>query len=452
MSESTVACRVPFNFDAFITPREMDKFLERFKPKAKAANKNNGGGGFSFSLLGQNNAKFQGQGQSLGGSKALGKVIEVQLSDPGPLGIRVEKRPNSLGGAIVADVVSGSQGERAGLERGDILCFQGSDGQEEISYDLFLALAKSDQRPLCFEIRRIKTKSAALKGAGAAEDGKHRSAESFTRQQAVIAAAEKREREAKARNKRTKDATSKNLPALLSTEERRQIEEERLARMDSAVENQSEASKEAVEAAKRGEAKTAAQLGYNPYETNRVTAGQARTAAVAASHGTVGQSNTPNGEPAMPPLPEVRPPSDPTVATTASSGTSTTAHVRNTTTQPVAAVGLDFEKAYEAVVTSNRHDDVVGSFAILRKLILNATTKGQDEDEAQASKFRRVRLSNAKIKAAIVDVEGAFDLMVSVGFHLVEEDGESFLVFSKGTNGDSWIGTALSMMEKYEKS
>lgn len=61
---------------------------------------------------------------------------------------QVEKQPNSLGTAIVSDVVSGTQAQAAGLQRGDIVCFAGSNGQEEIMYDMFLELAQSSQRPL----------------------------------------------------------------------------------------------------------------------------------------------------------------------------------------------------------------------------------------------------------------------------------------------------------------
>ena len=60
----------------------------------------------------------------------------------------MEKRPNSAGTAIVATVIEGSQAEAAGIQRGDALCYAGSNGQEEIMYDLFLELAKSNQRPL----------------------------------------------------------------------------------------------------------------------------------------------------------------------------------------------------------------------------------------------------------------------------------------------------------------
>lgn len=90
---------------------------------------------------------FQGQGQSLGGSKP-GDVIAITLDQPGPLGVRVEKKSNTSASAIVNQVVPGSQAEAAGLQRGDILCFAGSNGQEEIMYDMFLQLAQSGQRPL----------------------------------------------------------------------------------------------------------------------------------------------------------------------------------------------------------------------------------------------------------------------------------------------------------------
>ena len=96
---------------------------------------------------------FQGAGQSLGGSKP-GQVISIVLPNAGPLGVRIEKKSNSSASAIVNQVVEGSQAEAAGLQRGDILCFAGSNGQEEIEYDLFLQLVKSGERP----IRKYKKK------------------------------------------------------------------------------------------------------------------------------------------------------------------------------------------------------------------------------------------------------------------------------------------------------
>lgn len=92
---------------------------------------------------------FHGTGQSLGGSKP-GTVIPIVLPQPGPLGVRVEKRKNSSSAtAIVHEVVPNGQAEQAGMQRGDILCFAGSNGQEEIMYDMFLEMAKaSTQRPI----------------------------------------------------------------------------------------------------------------------------------------------------------------------------------------------------------------------------------------------------------------------------------------------------------------
>jgi hypothetical protein len=90
---------------------------------------------------------FGGAGQSLGGSQP-GKVIAIVLADDGPLGVRVEKRPNSGGTAIVNQVVPGSQAEAAGMQRGDILCYPLSNGQEDIMYDMFLEMAQSAQRPI----------------------------------------------------------------------------------------------------------------------------------------------------------------------------------------------------------------------------------------------------------------------------------------------------------------
>ena len=90
---------------------------------------------------------FGGSGQSLGGSKP-GAVIDVVLVEQGPLGIRVEKKSNNSGSAIVSQVMEGTQAERSGLRRGDVLCFAGSGGQNEIPYQMFLDICKSQQRPI----------------------------------------------------------------------------------------------------------------------------------------------------------------------------------------------------------------------------------------------------------------------------------------------------------------
>jgi hypothetical protein len=63
-----------------------------------------------------------------------------------------------------------------------------------------------------------------------------------------------------------------------------------------------------------------------------------------------------------------------------------------------------------------------------------------------------VRLSNAKIKAAITEVHGALDVMLSVGFQLSEQDGESFLVYPPAEPGPDWLPDALDQMKRFETS
>jgi hypothetical protein len=407
-------------------------FFDRFKPGNKDKKKSlpNMNIFSKFQLPGQNN--FSGNGQSLGGSQP-GKVIDVQLDDPGPLGVKIEKRPNSQGTAIVAMVVPDSQAHKAGMQRGDILCFSGSNGTEEIMYDMFIQLAASDQRPLCFEIRRVQSKATKSASGNNSASSSSLSAEAYARKQAVIAAAEKRDKAHKSKLKplpKRKD----NLPALLSTAERQRLEEERLARVTEMAnqEPMTEASRKAREEAKNREAANAAQLGYNPYETSRATAGQARSATTAQSHGTMQGTSDGSGTAS---LPVVRPPAE-------------TPAIKEDMIP-----SSSFSEAFESVVTSNENAAAISSMGIMRKLIVNATTKGQNrDDEVSAAKFRRVRLANAKIKAAIVDVEGAVDVMLSAGFQLVEEDGESVLIFPPGATIEDWLPAALTQMERYEHS
>ena len=100
-------------------------------------------------------------------------------------------------------MVAGSQAEAAGIQRGDILCYAGTNGEEEIMYNEFLALAASAERPLVFDVRRVESK-AAKSDAGskpAAKSTGSSSAEAYARKQAVIAAAEARDKAHKAKTK-----------------------------------------------------------------------------------------------------------------------------------------------------------------------------------------------------------------------------------------------------------
>eukprot|EP00538_Stauroneis_constricta_P004712 CAMPEP_0119560702 /NCGR_PEP_ID=MMETSP1352-20130426/15674_1 /TAXON_ID=265584 /ORGANISM="Stauroneis constricta, Strain CCMP1120" /LENGTH=446 /DNA_ID=CAMNT_0007608751 /DNA_START=70 /DNA_END=1410 /DNA_ORIENTATION=- len=407
-----------------------------------------------ISKLGAGQRKFQGEGQSLGGSKP-GTVIPVSLDEEGPLGMQIEKRPNSEGTAIVARVVEGSQAERAGLQRGDIICFAGSNGQEEIMYTMVLELASSNQRPLQFDIRRIKRVGGAASAgsaggdvaaaaAAANKDGKlgaktkgGMSAEDHHRKQAMIAAAEAREKAHKAKQKPVSRG-GLGVGVKYKSEEQKRIEAERLELMKAQPES-AEAQK-AKAAVKAEEARLAAELGYNPYETAKSTAGQARNATTTTQHGSIQANNAGMQNSGMAAIPQVTSPVDPVSAGAASSSSSAA----------MAELPMEFQDAFTTLVTTNEATAVTSSLDIMQKLTNNATTKGQDEtDPEKAAKFRRVRLSNAKINAAVVQLEGAIDVMMSVGFQLHHEDGEDYLVYPSHVETPGWIREAISQMKNY---
>lgn len=415
----------------------MDKFLDRFKPKKPSASNNNNNNNnnpfssFFNNVTGGGTSSFSGTGQSLGG-KLPGQIVPIELSEPGPLGIKVEKRPQG-GTAIVSMVVPDSQAKRAGLQRGDILCFAGTEGREEIQYQEFLTLAQSNQRPLCLEVRRIPiktTNSSTLNSATAST-----SADAFARKQAVIAAAEAREKAAQRWSKPVARKTASTLLAEAGQSPSPADEYDDTPK--------SEAARQAAEAAKKKEAEYAAQLGYNPYEASKATAGQARNATVASKHGSLDSNSTSATQGNAPP--EVRPPRNPT---TAAEDDPPQASSHSASSLPPSPA---FEHAYETMITSNAHETAVSSMSILQKLVSNATTKGQAPGEA-AAKFRRVRLANPKISQAIVETEGALDLLMSTGFELKEEEGESVLVFPADTAGPEWLPSALAMMQQYATS
>jgi len=375
-------------------------------------------------------ANNRGGGQSLGGSKP-GKILDVSLGHAGSLGMEIEKQKNSSQStAIIAAVVPNSQAEKAGLQRGDIVCHPHSNGDEGIRYDQFIAMARSGSRPLIFQVRRIE--SSVLSGGDGYANSKSTagrvSADSYARKQAVIAAAEARDAKHKAKQKPLQK-TGKRMDDLNPNQQQTYEHNQT---------NDSEETRRAIAAIKQAEKDDAVKLGYNPYETNKMTSGQAKTATVVMTQGEISAGNVPSkiaaggGEPSSPGM--VNGPSDPTSQTEKPS--------------------QEFEQAFSTLVTSSNsdHSALLKSINIMRKLINNAITKGQQGSVEASTKFRRVRLSNPKIKEAIVDISGALDLMMAVGFVLIENDvdGETYLVFPTGAKGASWLGGALGMMESYE--
>eukprot|EP00980_Cylindrotheca_fusiformis_P004720 scaffold1004_cov105-Cylindrotheca_fusiformis.AAC.3 len=395
---------------------------------------NNNGGNPLGNMFGGRPRTFHGTGQSLGGTQP-GTVLPIVLMEPGPLGVRVEKRPNSAGStAIVNQIVPGGQAEAAGMQRGDILCFAGSNGQEEIMYDMFLEMAKSTQRPIHLEVRRISTLLDKQQKQQKQQQSSfnNQSADAEARRKAVIAAAEAREKKHKTQSKPMKQVTKSTL-----AKERQQQQELLAANNTNSLETEipiSEASRKAALAAKQSEAQVAAQLGYNPYETSRATAGQARNATTTVQHGAL-SSYSPDQQDELP-FPNVAPPRN---------ATEEDGDEDDTFGGPPPSE--EFQHAFATVLSDADKDKVRSSLTIMTKLLINATTK---QDEA---KFRKVRLANAKIKSAIVDMEGAIDLMMSCGFVLQEQDGESVLIYPEKEvyKVPEWIPAAIRQMEKAQK-
>lgn len=419
----------------------MQDFFDRFKPKKQqekgsvarnnnTTTNNNVFGNLLNGLSGGGGTKtFTGEGKSLGGSSQPGKVISIELHEPGPLGMSVEKRPGS-GTAIVASVLPNSQADRAGIKRGDILCFSGSNGKEEILHSMFVELAKaSDQRPLCFEVRRIETN--ATKAATAASTATSMTAEAYARKQAMVAAAESREKKFKQATKPVKTgfvpkSTTGNASSTGEYETTDINHQKPL----------SEASKNAMQLAKEKEMETAMQLGYNPYEVNTLTAGQARNAVATTSYGTLqNHSSTPTTNPSTvaATIPSVSTPHDP----------------GQQLLQVHQSPPPEFEHAFETMITANDNDNnkIRHGMSVLVKLITNATTKTD-------AKFRKIRLENPKIKESIIDLHGALEIMLLVGFQLTtdaENENESVLVYNKPEECVklSWVSTAIEQMESY---
>jgi hypothetical protein len=271
---------------------------------------------------------------------------------------------------------------------------------------------------------------------------KNASADAESRRKAVIAAAEARE---KKHIQKTKPIKSVTKTTLAREKQQQQILSNAAAAAaannSDQVSNEplSDQARQAAAAAKQGEAALAAQLGYNPYETARSTAGQARTATSAVQHGTMTAPGSAGDHlPSTAGAGVVAPPRD--------------AALPEAEEEPYIQVDLspDFEDAYALLASSDNEPAAIqSSCSIMKKLMINATTKGQMPGE-DAAKFRKVRLVNPKIKAALVDVQGAVEVMLSVGFSLDEQEGESVLIFPADYPGPEWLPTALRQLESLQ--
>uniref|UniRef100_A0A6S8X1G7 PDZ domain-containing protein n=1 Tax=Chaetoceros debilis TaxID=122233 RepID=A0A6S8X1G7_9STRA len=381
----------------------------------------------------------RGGGQSLGGKKA-GTIISVSISTPGSIGIQLEN--TSEGHAIIGKVVGGSAAELAGLQRGDIVCFPHTEGAREMEYRRFLDMAKSTVRPMVFDVRRVEINVASSSNQGRAD--------TYARKQAVIAAAEARDK----KNKIQKKPIGKSRE--LTAEEREKIqkkkdENEKINAIYMTKEPMSDEARKAVEAAKVDEAKHVAKLGYNPYEAARSTGKQGAVATASSKHGSIdapeanmssskGSGSVGNTGPGAGSKKS-------SSATTKKSNTSENPHPNLLT-----PIDPTFDVAFTTLVTASESPaELSKSLRIMRKLINNAVTGGQTDE-----KKRLVRISNPNkhIQAAINEQDGAIELMLSTGFLIGEkdEDNETYLIYPEGDSGPSWLPNALERLEQYENS
>jgi hypothetical protein len=439
----------------------MKGFFEKLQNKQKSAGTAN------------SSANHRGGGKALGGNKA-GIVLPIILSSPGPLGVRLENTND--GSAIVAQVTPGSTADIAGLQRGDIFCFGGSQGKEEIPYRMFLDMIRSSVRPITVDIRRMeslknslhKSQSDNTSTSGGGDGGGGGGvtvrrpvlrADAEARRLAVIAAAEARDRQNKESKKPIRKAGVE-----LTKEQREKIQMQREKRLAGEMMNGyktltkeplSEEAKKAVQDAKMQEAAHAAELGYNPYETMRGTGKQASSAVTTLHHGSLkshqgDKDNDDDGN--------------------GNGNGNENEHDKNGNIME--SIDPAFDEAF-AILVSNIHDDpsqtrsmsVKKSLRVMRKLIQNATVDGQTLDK------KRVRLSNPNphIEAAIHNVNGALDLMMSVGFVIMEQEEEegkkgtegvvsgvsssvteTFLIYPTNVVKPLWLSKALKQMEDYE--
>ena len=251
----------------------------------------------------------------------------------------------------------------------------------------------------------------------------------------MIAAAEAREKKHKSQTKSIKHVTKSTL-----LKQQQQMLQQQLPEAP-----QTEASRRAAEAAKQGEAHLAASLGYNPYEAINKTAGQARAATTTTQHGAITAPGSGCSGGSLPAIPAVAAPQDATTA----AASNDTAPIPEDPRFPY----HEFEEALAIILSSDQPASAKSGLKISKKLIVNATTKGQ-QPGAAGEKFRRVRLANPKIQAAIVDVPGNLPLLLSVGFELHPDDAnpdESLLVFPPGFGGPKWLSRALQVLERTEQ-
>merc|ERR1712218_563327 len=139
----------------------------------------------------------------------------------------------------------------------------------------------------------------------------------------------------------------------------------------------SEEAERAVQAAKNDEISHVNQLGYNPYETRKVTAGQAATASIAMTHGlvnageTTSNNTTSNARSSQAVIPPVQAPAEAMISADENE---------------LLQIDPVFDNAFSELITANPKEKISKSLRIMKKLISNASSAPADDPK------RKVRI------------------------------------------------------------
>ncbi|CAN0157770.1 unnamed protein product [Scytosiphon promiscuus] len=230
------------------------------------------------------------------------------------------------------------------------------------------------------------------------------------------AKAERREAALKAAESRTKDWDKRLNKGRQATQSKSTTNE--------AVDNQFQDSDNAetrrmVELAKQQEARTAASMGYNPYEARLM----GNTAARAAISG-AGDSGAGAPLPSPPPAgQETRPAAAPAPAPAPAAAAAEVEGEEEWIGEEAAmadAIGAEIEGALGAVLEQGP-DVSLTAVSTMLKMMKNMSLKSSED------KFKRIRLGNANFHSKVGGVDGGLEVMTAAGFSLQTDGDEPVL-------------------------
>lgn len=115
---------------------------------------------------------------------------------------------------------------------------------------------------------------------------------------------------------------------------------------------------------------------------------------------------------------------------------------------------MGFDKAFTTILKNNKDEvKVSNGLRIMRKLIINATTRGQDELNDDSFNYCKVWFSDPHV-AECMQLDGSLELMLSVGFVIggnKDDEKGLHLEYLFMQNCPSWLRDALDQMEHHEQ-